>query len=459
MKFTDPAVLSALKAAKAAGRTDWHHEPRGRGAGALSLKAGANGRGHWYFRYSNDRKHQYVPIGAYGKEAGEVSLRAARDECNRLDTLRATVPGGDLRGHLAIKEAADERAHRAEVKAVEEAPRHTLAALMEAYADALEAQGKRDSAQDVRGMVRLHLVGQFPDYAKAPAAEFTRKRATEVLRKLVEAGKGRTAGKLRAYMRAAFALALRAESDATAPAAMIGFGLDSNPVADTVALTQFNRVKERALSEPELRALWKRLEATDTPSSLAIRIALLLGGQRFTQLLRAKVADFDQAAGTLTLYDPKGRRKVPRAHVLPVGKVAADTIRKQIASASILETGLIFPARGGVSMTVRTVSKFLQDVRAAMIDKKEAQDFDLADLRRTCETQLAKLGISKDLRAQVQSHGLGGVQARHYDRYDYIDEKRAALAAWAAWLTGTDARNVVPIEQRGKARAKAAAEA
>ncbi|GAA4411018.1 site-specific integrase [Quisquiliibacterium transsilvanicum] len=457
MKFTDPAVMAALKAAKASNRTEWHHEPRGRGAGALSLKASAQGRGHWYFRYSLDRKHQYVPIGAYGKEAPEIPLRAARDECNRLDALRATVPGGDLRGHLMVKEATEEREHRAEVQAVVEAPRHTLQALMDAYAVALESQGKKDSAQDVRGMVRLHLTEQFQDYAKAPAAEFTRKQATEVLRKLVEAGKGRTAGKLRAYLRAAFALALRAESDASASSAMIGFDMETNPVAGTVALTQFNRVKERALSDGELRALWKRLEATDTPSSLAIRIALLLGGQRFTQLLRAKVADFDQEAGTLTLYDPKGRRKVPRAHVLPVGKAAAETIHKQIASASILETGLMFPARGGVPMTVRTVSKFLQDVRAAMLDKKEAQDFDLADLRRTCETQLAKLGISKDLRAQVQSHGLGGVQARHYDRYDYMDEKSAALTAWASWLTGTDARNVVPIGQKRKARAKAAA--
>jgi len=456
MKFTDPAVIAALKAAKASNRTEWHHEPRGRGAGALSLKASAQGRGHWYFRYSLDRKHQYVPIGPYGKEAPEIPLRAARDECNRLDALRATVPGGDLRGHLAIKEAAEEREHRAEVQAVVEAPRHTLQALMDAYADALQAQGKKDSAQDVRGMVRLHLAGQFPDYAKAPAAEFTRKQATEVLRKLVEAGKGRTAGKLRAYLRAAFALALRAESDAAAPSSMIGFELETNPVADTVALTQYNRVKERALAEPELRALWKRLEATDTPSSVAIRLSLLLGGQRFAQLLRAKASDFDAAAGTLTIYDPKGRRKVPRAHVLPLEKRAIELLQQRLAAAAPLESGLIFPNRKKEPMGARTVSQFLQGVRAKMIEKEEAQDFDLADLRRTCETQLAKLGISKDMRAQVQSHGLGGVQARHYDRYDYMDEKRLALAAWAGWLTGAGGSNVVGIGEKSEARKAAA---
>jgi hypothetical protein len=43
---------------------------------------------------------------------------------------------------------------------------------------------------------------------------------------------------------------------------------------------------------------------------------------------------------------------------------------------------------------------------------------------------LAALGISRDTRAQLLSHGLGGVQAVHYDRHGYADEKRAALVAW-----------------------------
>ena len=29
-----------------------------------------------------------------------------------------------------------------------------------------------------------------------------------------------------------------------------------------------------------------------------------------------------------------------------------------------------------------------------------------------------------------RSHGLSGVQAAHYDRHTYTDEKRAALVAW-----------------------------
>jgi ATP-dependent protease HslVU (ClpYQ) peptidase subunit len=43
---------------------------------------------------------------------------------------------------------------------------------------------------------------------------------------------------------------------------------------------------------------------------------------------------------------------------------------------------------------------------------------------------LAALGVSSDIRAQIQSHGLGGVQARHYDRHNYMGEKLSTLEKW-----------------------------
>lgn len=54
----------------------------------------------------------------------------------------------------------------------------------------------------------------------------------------------------------------------------------------------------------------------------------------------------------------------------------------------------------------------------------------LRDIRRTVETQLASIGVTKDIRAQLLSHGLSGVQAAHYDRYEYMNEKHAALVTW-----------------------------
>lgn len=82
----------------------------------------------------------------------------------------------------------------------------------------------------------------------------------------------------------------------------------------------------------------------------------------------------------------------------------------------------------------------------------KCEPFDLRDIRRTCETMLAGMGISRDTRAQLLSHGLSGVQAAHYDRHSYTDEKRAALVAWEKRLddiaTGKKSANVVSIKRK-----------
>ena len=85
--------------------------------------------------------------------------------------------------------------------------------------------------------------------------------------------------------------------------------------------------------------------------------------------------------------------------------------------------------------------------------KTAAAPFQMRDIRRTCETMLAAMGISSDLRAQIQSHGLGGIQAKHYDRHSYASEKANALAAWEERLRAIvknktpKAANVVPLRQ------------
>ena len=70
------------------------------------------------------------------------------------------------------------------------------------------------------------------------------------------------------------------------------------------------------------------------------------------------------------------------------------------------------------------------DTLSSAVTQISGGAYQLRDLRRTSETMLAALGISKDLRAQIQSHGLGGVQDRHYDRHDYMPEKCRALEKW-----------------------------
>ena len=71
------------------------------------------------------------------------------------------------------------------------------------------------------------------------------------------------------------------------------------------------------------------------------------------------------------------------------------------------------------------------------------------DIRRTVETTLASLGVSKEHRAQLLSHGRGDKIAQAYDKHNYLEEKRQALETWRGFLQGRadDGAKVVPMRK------------
>ncbi len=56
------------------------------------------------------------------------------------------------------------------------------------------------------------------------------------------------------------------------------------------------------------------------------------------------------------------------------------------------------------------------------------------DLRRTVKTRMGEIGVLKSVRDRIQNHALVDVSTKHYDRYDYLPEKREALEAWCDHL-------------------------
>ncbi len=60
--------------------------------------------------------------------------------------------------------------------------------------------------------------------------------------------------------------------------------------------------------------------------------------------------------------------------------------------------------------------------------------FTLRDLRRTVKTRMGELGINKSIRDIIQNHALNDVSSKHYDRWDYMPEKREALEKWSHYL-------------------------
>ncbi|RQS99379.1 tyrosine-type recombinase/integrase [Burkholderia contaminans] len=436
--LTERTISAALQEARRSGKTLWLHESRGRGQGALSLKIAASGTAAWYYRYAIERKNRYFPLGAYGDQSDRLTLADARSRCNDAAANRQGMPDGDLHAGERAKVAAErerkENEKRAATKAATEAQaraKFTLRSLMDAYIAHLKGAGK-PSAGDVRRMITLHVYEAFREYASSPAKDFTREQATEIFRKLVEAGKGRTAGKVRTSLHAAYELALGVDGDAAAPSTMTGFGITFNPIAATKALNQFNRAGQRHLSASEFRAFWSRLSAIEGLAADAVKVAVLAGAQRIAQLLRVTRPHYDGDAKILTLFDHKGRRQVPRRHDLPLPS-GADAIVSRCLR--LIEKDAQDQRIFGTTVP-DTVSDLISKISAAMVASGQAvAGFGWTDIRRTVETLLIEeLRVSKDLRSQILSHGLGGVQNRHYDRADYTRQIRPILARWEAWI-------------------------
>lgn len=312
---------------------------------------------------------------------------------------------------------------------------------MDTYVAHLAGQGKA-SAVDVRSVFKVHL----PDTLKAiPAGEVTQAQLIAEIRRVSEAGKTRTAGILRSYLIAAFNLAVGAQSDATAPSDLIAFQLTHNPARDIKAIPVGKG--DRHLRIPELKRYLEALTQSTNLVDQALLLALLAGGQRISQTIRAKVSDFDDTQGALRLWDPKGRRVTPREHLIPLGARAAKLV-EGLVDRAIGKAGadnpdpLLFVSTGQVGLNLTTASHRVSEISARL----GGVPFTLRDVRRTVETQLAKLGIAKDIRAQLMSHGLGGVQNLHYDRHGYMHEKSAVLDRWeqhlAAIESGDSASNV-----------------
>lgn len=435
------------------GTKGWLTDGGSRGAGRLIAKDAK-----FYFSYFNvERTRRFLPIGPYDdKGARGLTLQQARDKAAQLSMLyRSGVQ--DLHGHFERVREAEERAQAAEEAArkrsEEEAQRSTLRQLLEAYSAHLERAGKQ-SAADAAGIFKLHVLDVAPDLVARRAADATVDDFVPLIARLVDKGKGRTAAKLRSYLRAAYSLALKAKTDPSAPLTLRTFGVAVNPLASIDALSKFNRARERHLSADEMMAFLRRLEAV--PQSVkkdALSLCLTLGGQRPAQLVRAAPGDVDLSAETVTLYDGKGSRKQPRKHVLPLTKKPLAIARRLLES--LPEDGvLIFTNDGKRGLRPETIAELVAEISAAMVKAKESRTaFELRDIRRTCETMLASLGVSKDIRAQLQSHGLGGIQDRHYDMHEYMLEKRATLEKWGRHLDALAAGKTAKVTQIRRATA------
>lgn len=411
--------LQALKPKQAISET------LGQGLGSLQARGTSKGP-RFYFRYGDKQKR--IPLPALNEDGDPLTLAEARERARALSarykSLRAE--GLDLAETLETERLEAIKSRESERRRTVEKQKDPIGFgdLMKTYVKTLE-EARKPSAYDVSNTIKNHIETHTELWTK-PAKEISVEDVLSILVPLTngENPKLTTARKVRAYICSAFALGAKSKRSAQA-AEFKRFGITNNPAQETEPIEGANNARDRALSLEELRALWRHANQPTEPTGPMLRAVLLLGGQRFAQLARAKVTDV--ADGVLTLWDIKGpRKKKPRRHDLPILPEAQRAIDEMRG------------AKLGPYLVTRTdglspydPSKAREQVSALSKRMLEAGElnasFTLGDLRRTVETRLAAAGIQSDTLAQLESHGLTGVQWKHYNRHNYMPEKLQAL--------------------------------
>ncbi|MGJ7483739.1 tyrosine-type recombinase/integrase [Variovorax sp. LT2P21] len=451
---TAPAALTtaAIKGLKPGTmRADGSVRP-GYGSLKARRRQTPSGRGvtEFLFVYQHAGKKRTQTLGRFNATEAEglLTLSQARVEAARLQAL--IRDGEDPLAEREIDRQQAKMLQAAMIVQVRQAETSTLSALCDNYVDHLRETGKEGSAYDVGNLFANHVKKAFPDLATLPASAITPHHVAHILSRLVgpnvkdkdrnakcgadgeKLKKGRTALKLRSYLSTAFRHELGKALEPTAATGAPGFNLTMNPVASVPSTTMarhYNVASTRKLSQKELRAYLAHVSAL--PFALT-RIALMLqiasGGQRIQQLLRIAHQSMHEGE-TLTLHDPKGRRAKARAHVLPIVpeiKALLDEL------AAINPEGKLFASRDAV-LRPETLSSAVKAISDLMVANGESsQPFRGGDIRRTVETMMAgaPLNISKDVRAQLLSHGLSGIQDKHYDVGEHLEAKKKALRRW-----------------------------
>lgn len=405
------------------GRTEIRDkDPRG-----LVLRVTSSGAKSWcVFRRVKNGAPVRITIG----DATAITPTVARIKARKI--IADLAVGIAPPKKISLKAQAEIDKQQAEIE--RDRKTHTLAALAMAYVDFQQARG-RSSYTDARSIFNLHLIDRAPTLANKPAEDVQAEEITDLLRAVKESGKDRTANKLRSYLRAAYGVALAAGTSHEYPLAFKAFGIKRNPVAATQADKSADKADKNPLTLAELRAYWQSIENVAGIDAAMLRLHLLTGGQRIEQLARLRAQDVIDDA--ITLYDAKGRGQVARAHVVPL------TARARAALAELNTGREYLVSRSGTKPIDPTgLSRIAQKVAA--ID-----GFKLKRVRSGVETLLAERQVSKEIRGRLQSHGVAGVQAKHYDAYEYMAEKLGALEVLESALTTTDAK-VIAIRPNKK---------
>lgn len=401
-----------------------------RGTGKLAVQITPKGSKQFVFRYFKDSKAKFIQLGKYP----EYSLADARKQAKTYGAL--------LKQDLDPKEEiAQDKQDKAEAKKVED-QKGSIKQLFVSYTAQMERDGKR-TYKAVLSSLEKEVYPYISQETKAK--DITAHDVIIVLSNMIKRDAITQSNRVRSYLMAAFNHGLKHDNDPANYIQDARFGLTFNPVAAIPKQKAAEKVGDHFLTNNEVQQLLHDLRHEFTRFRIGesirnlIQLCFYTGGQRPYELAATQWDCVDLENKTLLIKPEISKNKKP--HLIPLTDSAITILKLQQEVKR--DSLFIFSHRFDPQQHIRLDS--LSQSITRYRDATDIRPFIPRDIRRTCKTLMGELGISKSIRDRLQNHALQDVSSKHYDRYEYMPEKRIALESWERQLNNAAVSNVIAL--------------
>jgi integrase len=384
---------------------------------ALALRVTDTGHKSWSLFYRAAGRQRRYTIGAYPAFDPAAARKAASAALHRVEA------GGDpaeekRQRRLGPKPAADD-----------------FASVAREY---LERQVKKNTAASTyKETARILEMDVIPEWGKRPIGTIVRRDVTALVDKKAAAGAEVQANRILARLRTLFGWAV--EKDRIA----------SNP-CDGLKPPTKEQSRDRVLGDSEIKLFWEGCDELAWPFGPLFKL-LLLTAQRRDEVASMEWDEVNLETGVWSI--PKTKAKNGVGHEVQLSREAVEIL----SALPRIAGGLVFTTNGKTPVSGFSRAKERIDGFMAAGVGREIDPWILHDLRRTATTGMAALKIPPHVVDRILNHTSGTIRgvAAVYNRHQYGEERRDALAAWGrsvdAIVTGRPAGNIVSLTDRGSA--------
>jgi integrase len=232
--------------------------------------------------------------------------------------------------------------------------------------------------------------------------------------------------------------------------------IDASP-ARRVPLPAPNVKRERHHTDDEVRLIWQGAARLGYPYGPAVQL-IVLTGQRREEVSALEWPELDLDADDPTWTIPPSRSKNQRPHIVHLAPEAVALLKRlpRLTDKAGKPSPYVFSSTGNRplnswSLKRRELAGIIREIQVEEgVEDADPPQWCLHDFRRTITHGMARLKVAPHISDKVLNHASGeisGVKAI-YNQYEYYDERRDALYAWAKRVMQIVGGNLVEMPRR-----------